>query len=229
MSGCALILGAGTSELRAAVGPSAWRALEELCLRAEPTEHGWVAAGGVRDLGARMGVTKDTAARAVAVLLRAGLVLRHRLGTETGQRAAYLIRESTDLLLCLDDRDSVLCPEDDDTNREHRLLDEGPHSPDVERAEAPVCSKREDTDECRHPSQGGERRAHDCPVEPDRLDDPDARTSTACHVPSGGPRGGPSAELKPDRPRSSRRSRSAPENVAQGRLFELTLTCEVES
>ena len=151
VSGCALILGAGTRELRAAVGPSAWCALEELCLRAELTEHGWVATGGVRDLGAGMGVTKDTAARAVTVLLRAGLILRHRLETETRRRAAYLIRESTDLLLCLDDRDGVLCPEDEDTNRERRLPDARPHSPDVERVEAPVCSKREDTDECRAP------------------------------------------------------------------------------
>ena len=47
-------------------GPLAWVALEHLALSSHLSDQGWVAPMGVRDVASGIGVTKDTAARAVA-------------------------------------------------------------------------------------------------------------------------------------------------------------------
>lgn len=60
-------------EWRRRVGAQAWAALEHLALTAHPEEGGWTAPVGVRDVATGLGVTKDTAARAVRILTHAGL------------------------------------------------------------------------------------------------------------------------------------------------------------
>ena len=62
---------------RRRVRPLAWTTFEELCLGAEVDADGRLSAlVGVRELAARLGVNKDTAARAVGVLTQHGVVLR---------------------------------------------------------------------------------------------------------------------------------------------------------
>ena len=68
------------------LGPLAWTALVHLALNATQDGAGWVAPLGVRDLAAAIGVTKDTAARAVRALAAAGLVTRDRITTPEGPR-----------------------------------------------------------------------------------------------------------------------------------------------
>ncbi len=76
-----------TSRLwRSRLGALPWTVLEVLALSAVPTTEGWTARVGVRDLGASLGITKDTAARAVATLRSAGLVLAVRVPVEGGSR-----------------------------------------------------------------------------------------------------------------------------------------------
>lgn len=68
------------------LGPLPWTALVHLALNAAPTDNVWSAPIGVRDLAAGIGVTKDTAARAVRSLAAAGLVSRDRIATTGGPR-----------------------------------------------------------------------------------------------------------------------------------------------
>lgn len=79
-----------TAEARAfrrAVGVTAWAVLEDLVLDADVDERGaLVARTNVRRLAAQLGVSKDTAARAVTRLARAGVV--HRVVAERGTRGA---------------------------------------------------------------------------------------------------------------------------------------------
>ncbi len=88
-----LIVKAQSSVWRRRLGPLAWAALEDLALAAHHTEQGWVAPVGVRDIASRVGVTKDTAARAVAVLGAAGLVVLQRVPAPDGQwRSGYRLQ-----------------------------------------------------------------------------------------------------------------------------------------
>ena len=64
----ALVIGTDSRHWRRRLGPLAWAALEPLALAAHPDHHGWAAPLGVRDIAAGIGVTKDTAARAVTAL-----------------------------------------------------------------------------------------------------------------------------------------------------------------
>ena len=80
-----LIVKAQSSVWRRRLGPLAWAALEDLALAAHHTEQGWVGAVGVRDIAVRVGVTKDMAARAVAALGAAGLVVLQRVPAPDGR------------------------------------------------------------------------------------------------------------------------------------------------
>jgi hypothetical protein len=86
MTGPTLLVTGDSRGWRRQLGALAWAALEHLALAAQPDELGWVAAVGVRDVAAGLGVTKDTAARAVATLARADLVTLTRVGTHEGRR-----------------------------------------------------------------------------------------------------------------------------------------------
>ncbi|MDA8045750.1 MAG: hypothetical protein M0Z30_11025 [Actinomycetota bacterium] len=64
----------GLVKLQELKGPLAWAPLEHLALAAHPDRQGWAAPLGVREIATGIGVTKDTAARAVTALSAAGLV-----------------------------------------------------------------------------------------------------------------------------------------------------------
>jgi hypothetical protein len=81
-----LVIGPESQQSRRKLGALAWAALEHLALSARQDEHGWAAPVGVRDVATAIGVTKDTAARAVATLATAGLVTRSLVETHDSRR-----------------------------------------------------------------------------------------------------------------------------------------------
>lgn len=98
---------------RRRLGPLAWVALEHLALSSHLTDHGWEAPLGVRDPATGIGVTKDTAARAVAILRAAGLVVLTRVENQDGRkRSGYQLHLPAPLQL-------FACPvcEDSPSNR----------------------------------------------------------------------------------------------------------------
>ena len=70
----AVMIDAASREMRRRLGPASWMVFEELLLAATPAAGMWQAAVSVRVLAERTGLSKDTVARAVARLRRAGLV-----------------------------------------------------------------------------------------------------------------------------------------------------------
>ena len=91
--GCRLDIDARTRPWRRQLGALAWAALEDLALAAHPSDQGWVAPVGVRDIARGIGVTKDTAARAVTILSSAGLVVFERVEGHNGRRrSGYRLR-----------------------------------------------------------------------------------------------------------------------------------------
>ena len=79
-----VVVGAASSELRRALGPTSWVVLEELLLRSHGTTDECVACVSVRSLAASLGLAKDTAARAIRRLSDAGLVTVAQQRTEAG-------------------------------------------------------------------------------------------------------------------------------------------------
>jgi DNA-binding IclR family transcriptional regulator len=67
----ALRVDAGAADLRRTLGPMPWCALEALLERSSDSR---MAAASVRSIAADLGVAKNTAHRAVAALVRAGVV-----------------------------------------------------------------------------------------------------------------------------------------------------------
>lgn len=65
-------------EIRRRLGPASWMVFEELLLAATTTGGAWQATLSVRVLAERTGMSKDTVARAVGRLRRAGLVTLHQ-------------------------------------------------------------------------------------------------------------------------------------------------------
>jgi hypothetical protein len=72
----ALTISPQAASLRHQLGPLAWFVLEELALCADRCDGALRARVGVRDLAAALGISKDTAARAVGRLIDAGLSTR---------------------------------------------------------------------------------------------------------------------------------------------------------
>jgi DNA-binding transcriptional ArsR family regulator len=122
----ALVIGTDSRHWRRQLGPLAWAALEHLALAAHSDHHGWAAPLGVRDIAAGIGVTKDTAARAVTVLRTAGLVTLEQLDRSDGRRrSGYRLHfpDGIQLRACPSDQDSPLpkphrdrCPDTADEN-----------------------------------------------------------------------------------------------------------------
>lgn len=79
-----VVVGAASSELRRALGPTSWVVLEELLLRSRATTDECVACVSVRALAASLGFAKDTAARAIRRLRDAGLVTVAQQRAEAG-------------------------------------------------------------------------------------------------------------------------------------------------
>jgi DNA-binding MarR family transcriptional regulator len=112
----ALFVSQESQALRRRLGPLAWLALETLALAAETRSGGWVAPCGVRGLAEDLGISKDTAARAVAKLLTAGLVTRERLASsDPARRSGYRLHLPVGMALtCAGE--VAPCPNDQDTN-----------------------------------------------------------------------------------------------------------------
>jgi DNA-directed RNA polymerase specialized sigma24 family protein len=104
-----IILDPASRTWRRQLGSQPWAAFEELALNAVVTDDGWTAAVGVRDLGATLGITKDTAARAIATLRAAGLVTVVRAADDNGRsRSGYRLNLPDGMSLrCLANEDSA--------------------------------------------------------------------------------------------------------------------------
>jgi hypothetical protein len=88
-----ILIDGSSSHWRRRLGALQWIVLEELALRAVPTESGWGVPVGVREVGAALAVTKNTAARATAALRSAGIVVPARIERDHGlSRSGYLLR-----------------------------------------------------------------------------------------------------------------------------------------
>ena len=73
----ALTISGQAASVRRRLGPLAWVILEELALRAERCDGGTLSARvGVRDLAAALGMSKDTAARGLGLLVGVGMARR---------------------------------------------------------------------------------------------------------------------------------------------------------
>jgi hypothetical protein len=103
--GPALVIARDSLPWRRRLGPLAWTTLQHLALSSYRTDQGWAVAVGVREIAAGVGVTKDTAARAVSVLVETGLVSRSRVRTPGGRRrSGYLLHLPSPIRLVGDDR-----------------------------------------------------------------------------------------------------------------------------
>jgi hypothetical protein len=70
------------------LGVVAWSVLETLALAGQDAAGGWVATTNARDLGRRLGIGKDRAASALAILRGAGLVAQQTSRDATTARFA---------------------------------------------------------------------------------------------------------------------------------------------
>ena len=87
-AGCCLVLAADSVVVRRALGPTAWMVFEELLLLSSAMCGERQASVSVRSLAARLGLAKDTVARALIRLRRAGLVSPIQSRTSAGAFAA---------------------------------------------------------------------------------------------------------------------------------------------
>lgn len=116
----------GLVEHRELKDPLAWAALEYLARAAQRDHRGWAAPLGVGDIATGIGVTKDTAARAVTALGAAGLVTLERLDPIDGRRRngyRLPLPDGLQLRACPTDQDSTpqqartdRCPDTADKN-----------------------------------------------------------------------------------------------------------------
>jgi len=115
----AVVVGGQSQELRRRLGPLAWCALETMALGAEREGDNWLSVGGLRALAQQMGVTKDTAGRAVAPLLGEGLLARVRLDDPDPARlSGYLLRLPPGVELWRSGKaETPGCPHEQDTRR----------------------------------------------------------------------------------------------------------------
>ena len=78
------VIDAASIEIRRRVGPTAWAVFEELALNSRGPRDACTASVSVRSLAARLGMSKDTVARAVSRLRAAGLVSARQARGSTG-------------------------------------------------------------------------------------------------------------------------------------------------
>ena len=79
-----VVLDAGSIDLRRRLGPTAWVVFEELLLVSAGSVEACHASVSVRSLAARLGLAKDTVARALVRLRRVGLVTATQTRTVSG-------------------------------------------------------------------------------------------------------------------------------------------------
>lgn len=79
-----VVIAGGSVELRRQLGPTTWMVFEELLLASTGPRTDCHAAVSVRTLAGELGLAKDTVARALVRLRRAGLVAAHQSRTASG-------------------------------------------------------------------------------------------------------------------------------------------------
>lgn len=79
-----VVLTTGANGVRRALAPTAWMVLEELLLRSNTSDGECIACESVRALGASLGLSKDTVARAIRQLRGSGLVTVSQRRTDVG-------------------------------------------------------------------------------------------------------------------------------------------------
>jgi hypothetical protein len=95
----ALIISPEIMHLQRRLGPLAWTVVQHMALACHRTEDGWAAAVGVRDIAFSIGVTEDTAARAVSTPRAAGLVTRELIECNEKPRSGYQLRLPAEIRL----------------------------------------------------------------------------------------------------------------------------------
>src|SRR5215207_8678714 len=96
----AVTIGPAAVDVRRAVGPTAWCAIE--LLAATPADDGepWIVWSSVRDVAVRLGVAPNTAQRGLAALRAAGLIVVVQVRESAGRFGAsgYRLTVDPDLL-----------------------------------------------------------------------------------------------------------------------------------
>lgn len=120
-AGADLFVAAESRQARRRLGPTAWAVLEDVALDAYLDDHArLVAVTSVRRVALQLGISKDTAARALLRLADAGLVERQSRRDESGTFSASVY------VVCLDhcrglsrsdgqQRPTIPCPVGEDT------------------------------------------------------------------------------------------------------------------
>lgn len=98
-----LVIGPTSTELRRRLGPTAWAVYEELVLCSVGPSDACTSAVSVRSLAARLGISKDTVARALTRLRAFGLVSAQQSRGATGTFAMGSYRLHLPTCLALDD------------------------------------------------------------------------------------------------------------------------------
>jgi DNA-binding transcriptional regulator YhcF (GntR family) len=113
-----VVLDAGSLELRRRLGPTAWMVFEELLCSSAATDHERHASVPIRALAVRLGLAKDTVARAINRLKRAGLVTATRPRTSTGMftAATYTMTIPDSIIVTNATRSSLSISRSRDTN-----------------------------------------------------------------------------------------------------------------
>lgn len=95
-----LVVGPGAAAVRRAVGTTAWVALESLAAQSVVDSDGWCGSASVRQLAEEMGVSKNSAHRALRRLTAAGLVVARQSRAADGRFTSgfYLIHVPADVL-----------------------------------------------------------------------------------------------------------------------------------
>lgn len=105
-----LVLTAGTVELRRRLDPTAWVVFEQLLLESISNGDTCEASVSVRSLATQLGVAKDTVARALNRLRRAGLVDASQSRTATGVYATGIYTLTIPTSITVDDHTTPPSP-----------------------------------------------------------------------------------------------------------------------
>lgn len=121
-AGCCSLLAADSAALRRALGPTAWTVFEELLLVSTASAGERQASVSVRSPTTRLGLAKDTVARALPQLRRAGLVTPIQSRTPAGVFAAGRYQLTIPELGELSDRASPLLDQRNSLRSELEVL-----------------------------------------------------------------------------------------------------------
>jgi len=120
-TGRRLVLGTDTAELRRRLGPTAWVVFEELLLASTGPNEACHASVSIRTLAARLGLAKDTVARAVIRLRRVGLVSNCQSRSAAGTFSTGVYRLTVPNSIGFEDHSPVTSPTTRHPNSRSRL------------------------------------------------------------------------------------------------------------